>query len=112
MGEYFTYGSVLHFQPHVCRRMTFGLKDRAIVRLTMLSYILIAKTNLIIQMKIPSFRIKDNANNNNSKAKTDNKQFVCRECKMTFQSKDSLALHRRKSRHYNTGLVYFGKDKG
>ena len=28
---------------------------------------------------------------------------------MTFQSKDSLALHKRKSRCY-TGLVYFGKS--
>jgi transposase-like protein len=61
-------------------------------------------------MKIPSFRIKNN-NNNNSKAKTDNKQFVCKECKMTFQSKDSLAMHKRKSRHYS-GLVYFGKSGG
>jgi hypothetical protein len=60
-------------------------------------------------MKIPSFRIK--ANNDSSKAKTDNKHFVCRECKMTFQSKDSLALHKRKSRHYG-GLVYFGKSGG
>ena len=67
-------------------------------------------------MKIPSFRIKDNNNNknnkNNSKAKTDNNNhFVCKECKMTFQSKDSLALHKRKSRHYS-GLVYFGKSGG
>jgi protein-arginine kinase activator protein McsA len=69
----------------------------------MLSHILIAKTDLLVQMKIPSFRIK-----NNNKAKTD-KQFVCRECKMTFQSKDSLELHKRKSRHF-TGLVYFGKN--
>jgi hypothetical protein len=77
---------------------------RAIVELTMLSYILIAKIDLVVQMKIPSFRIKDS----NNKAKTD-KQFVCRECKMTFQSKDSLELHKRKSRHF-TGLVYFGKN--
>jgi protein-arginine kinase activator protein McsA len=69
----------------------------------MLSHILIAKTDLLVQMKIPSFRIKDN-----NKTKTD-KQFVCRECKMTFQSKDSLELHKRKSRHF-TGLVYFGKN--
>ena len=65
-------------------------------------------------MKIPSFRIKDNNNNknkNNSKAKTDKNHFVCKECKMTFQSKDSLALHKRKSRHYS-GLVYFGKSGG
>jgi hypothetical protein len=75
----------------------------------MLRYILIAKTNLIVQMKIPTFRIKDN--NDSSKAKTDNKHFVCRECKMTFQSKDSLALHKRKSRHYG-GLIYFGKSGG
>jgi hypothetical protein len=83
-----------------------GLKGRAIVELTRLSYILIAKRNLKVQMKIPSFRIRDN--NNNSKAKTDNNHFVCKECKMIFQSKDSLALHKRKSRHYS-GLVYFGK---
>ena|SRR5688572_5927797 len=80
-------------------------RGRARVELTMLSYILIAKTDLVLQMKIPSFRIKDN---NNNKAKTD-KQFMCRECKMTFQSKDSLELHKRKSRHF-TGLVYFGKN--
>jgi hypothetical protein len=79
--------------------------DRAIVELTMLSYILIAKTDLNYQMKIPSFRIRDN-----DKQKTD-KQFVCKECKMTFQSKDSLGLHKRKSRHF-TGLVYFGKNDG
>jgi transposase-like protein len=80
---------------------------RTIIELTRLSYILIAKTNLIVQMKIPTFKIKDN--NDRSKAKTDNKQFVCKECKMSFQSKDSLALHKRKSRHF-TGLVYFGKN--
>jgi transposase-like protein len=57
---------------------------------------------MVVQMKIPSLRIKDN-----NKAKT-NKQFVCRECKMTFQSKDSSELHKRKSRHF-TGLVYFRK---
>jgi protein-arginine kinase activator protein McsA len=74
----------------------------------MLSHILISKRDLIVQMKIPSFRIKNN-NDNNSKAKTDNKLFVCKECKMTFQSKDSLELHKRKSRHF-TGFVYFGKD--
>jgi hypothetical protein len=79
--------------------------DRAIVELTMLSYMLIAKTDLNYQMKIPSFRIRDN-----DKQKTD-KQFVCKECKMTFQSKDSLGLHKRKSRHF-TGLVYFGKNDG
>ena len=66
-------------------------------------------------MKIPSIRIKANNNNNNnnsnSKAKTDKNHFVCKECKMTFQSKDSLALHKRKSRHYS-GLVYFGKSGG
>jgi transposase-like protein len=73
----------------------------------MLSHILISRTLLIVQMKIPSFRIKDNI----SKSKTDNKPFVCKECKMTFQSKDSLELHKRKSRHY-TGFVYFGKGKG
>jgi transposase-like protein len=69
----------------------------------MLSYILIAKTDLNYQMKLPSFRIKDN-----NKSKTNDKQFVCKECKMTFQSKDSLELHKRKSRHF-FGLIYFGK---
>lgn len=84
--------------------------DRAIAELTMLSYVLIAKSNLTVKMKIPSFRIKG-SNSVESKAKTDNKkQFVCKECKMTFQSKDSLELHKRKSRHYG-GLVYFGKSE-
>jgi transposase-like protein len=85
--------------------------DRAIVyELTMLSYILIAKSNLTVKMKIPSFRI--GGSSDNSEAKTDNKkQFVCKECKMTFQSKDTLALHKKKARHYG-GLVYFGKGEG
>jgi hypothetical protein len=105
LGEYFTYGSVPHFSLTFARIWTLGKKGgRAIVELTMLSYILIAKIDLVVQMKIPSFRIKDS----NNKAKTD-KQFVCREYKMTFQSKDSLELHKRKSRHF-TGLVYFGKN--
>jgi hypothetical protein len=51
-------------------------------------------------MKIPSIR-KDN------EAKADAK-FVCKECKMTFRSKDSLELHKRKSGHF-TGLIYLGK---
>ncbi len=75
----------------------------------MLSYILIAKTRFTVQMKIPSVRIR--VNKNNSKTKADNKQFVCKECKMTFRSKDALELHKRKSRHY-AGLVYFGKSDG
>jgi transposase-like protein len=84
--------------------------DRAIAELTMLSYILISKPNLTVKMKIPSFRIRDSDNDDDSKAKTDNKKhFVCKECKMTFQSKDSLELHKKKARHYG-GLVYFGKS--
>ena len=53
-------------------------------------------------MKIRSFR-KD------SVAKPDTK-FVCKECKMVFHTRDSLELHKRKSRHF-TGLVYFGKHE-
>jgi hypothetical protein len=53
-------------------------------------------------MKIGSFR-KDNA------AKPDTK-FVCKVCKMVFNTKDSLELHKRKSRHF-TGLIYFGKHE-
>ena len=55
-----------------------------------------------IQMKIPSFR-KDNG------AKADT-QYICQECKMAFQSKDSLELHKRKSGHI-TGMIYFGKHE-
>lgn len=51
-------------------------------------------------MKIRSFR-------KNSVAKPDTK-FVCKECKMVFHTKDSLELHKRKSRHF-TGLIYFVK---
>jgi hypothetical protein len=53
-------------------------------------------------MKIPSFR-KDNG------AKADT-QYICKECKMAFQSKDSLELHKRKSGHI-TGMIYFGKHE-
>ena len=42
-------------------------------------------------MKIHPFR-KDN---NTAKAAT---KFVCKECKMAFHAKDSLELHKRKSR--------------
>jgi transposase-like protein len=59
-------------------------------------------------MKIPSFKIKDN---NNNKAKTNNKKFVCKECKMSFQSKDPLGLQKRKSKHF-TGFLYLGKNDG
>lgn len=57
-------------------------------------------------MKIRPFR-KD------SVAKPDNKpdtKFVCKECKMVFHTKDSLELHKRKSRHFS-GLIYFGKQE-
>jgi hypothetical protein len=53
-------------------------------------------------MKMPSFR-KDNAARSETK-------FVCKECKMVFNTKDSLELHKRKSRHV-TGLIYFGKHE-
>jgi hypothetical protein len=53
-------------------------------------------------MKIHPFRKE----NNPAKAAT---KFVCKECKMVFQSKDSLELHKRKSRHVG-GLIYFGKS--
>ena len=58
------------------------------------------KEEFDIHMKISPFR-----RDNGAKADT---QFVCKECKMTFQSKDSLDLHKRKSGHF-TGLIYFGK---
>jgi len=80
--------------------------DRTLVKLTMLSYALITNANLMVRMKIPSFKTKIN----NKVKKTDDKQFVCKECKMTFQSKDSLELHKRKSRHF-TGLIYFANEK-
>jgi hypothetical protein len=44
-------------------------------------------------MKIHPFG-KDN---NAAKAAT---KFVCKECKMVFHTKDSLELHKRKSRHF------------
>lgn len=53
-------------------------------------------------MKIHPFGKENNA----AKAAT---KFVCKECKMVFQSKDSLELHKRKSRHVG-GLIYFGKS--
>lgn len=74
--------------------------DRILVELTKLSYVLKTKTQTIGQMKIRSFR-KDNV------ASSD-RMFVCKECKMVFHTKDSLELHKRKSRHF-TGLIYFGK---
>jgi hypothetical protein len=52
-------------------------------------------------MKIPSFN-KHNAPEGDAK-------FICKECKMAFQSKASLELHKKKSRH-STGLIYFGKN--
>jgi hypothetical protein len=79
--------------------------DRTQAQLTMLSYILKSTTQTIQQMKIPSFR-KDNEAR---KARADTK-FVCKECKMVFHTKDSLELHKRKSRHF-TGLIYFGKHE-
>ena len=53
-------------------------------------------------MKIPSLK-KDNVAKGNTK-------FVCKECKMVFSTKESLQLHKNKSRHF-TGLVYFGKHE-
>jgi hypothetical protein len=53
-------------------------------------------------MKIPSLR-KDNV------AKADTK-FACKECKMVFSTKESLELHKKKSRHFS-GLIYFGKPE-
>jgi hypothetical protein len=53
-------------------------------------------------LKIPSLR-KGNV------AKADSK-FVCKECKMGFNTKESLELHKKKSRHF-TGLIYFGKNE-
>jgi hypothetical protein len=53
-------------------------------------------------MKIPSLR-RDNA------VKADTK-FMCKECKMVFNTKESLDLHKKKSKHF-TGLIYFGKNE-
>jgi uncharacterized C2H2 Zn-finger protein len=36
------------------------------------------------------------------------KQFTCKECKMVFQSKESLERHKNKAKHF-TGSIYFGK---
>jgi hypothetical protein len=55
------------------------------------------------KLKVPSFRRNNNAEKGDTK-------FVCKECKMVFDTKDSLELHKRKSRHY-TGLIYFGKNE-
>lgn len=81
--------------------------DRTQVQLTMLSYILKTATQTTQQqiMKIPSFRKENEVR----KARDDTK-FVCKECKMVFHTKDSLELHKRKSRHF-TGLIYFGKNE-
>jgi hypothetical protein len=59
-------------------------------------------TSTICKMKIPSLR-KDNV------AKGDTK-FVCKECKMVFSTKESLELHKKKSRHF-TGFIYFGQNE-
>jgi hypothetical protein len=77
--------------------------DRAKDELTMLSYILKSKTYTVYKMKIPSLKKKDNVAKGNTK-------FVCKECKMVFSTKESLELHKKKSRHF-TGLVYFGKHE-
>lgn len=76
--------------------------DRTLLELTMVSYLFKIQELDMRQMKIRSFR-KDNAAKPNTK-------FVCKECKMVFNTKDSLELHKRKSRHF-TGLIYFGKHK-
>jgi hypothetical protein len=39
---------------------------------------------------------------------TKEKQYSCKECKMTFPSKESLERHKNKSKHFQ-GWVYFGK---
>lgn len=56
-------------------------------------------------MKIRSFRKGSGAKPDKADTK-----FVCKECKMVFHTKDSLELHKRKSRHF-TGLIYFGKQE-
>jgi hypothetical protein len=40
--------------------------------------------------------------------KNNQQEFVCKECKMEFQSKESLEKHKKKARHF-TGAIYFGK---
>jgi hypothetical protein len=72
------------------------------IELTMLRYVLNTKDIDVCKMRIPSLR-KDNAAKANTK-------FVCKECKMVFSTKESLELHKKKSRHF-TGLIYFGKHE-
>ena len=89
--------------PHVYTPpLNAELRDGAVVELTMLSYVLKTDRYKVCKMKIPSLR-KDNA----AKAHT---KFMCKECKMVFNTKESLELHKKKSRHF-TGLVYFGKHE-
>jgi uncharacterized C2H2 Zn-finger protein len=38
----------------------------------------------------------------------DRPKFICKECKMVFQSKQSLKIHKNKAKHF-TGSIYFGK---
>jgi uncharacterized paraquat-inducible protein A len=39
------------------------------------------------------------------------KQFTCKECKMVFQSKESLERHKNKAKHF-TGCIYLEKPIG
>jgi hypothetical protein len=88
--------------PYKLQALNAQVPDRAKVELTMLSYVLKSKSYTVYKMKIPSLK-KDNVAKGNTK-------FVCKECKMVFSTKESLELHKKKSRHF-TGLVYFGKHE-
>jgi uncharacterized C2H2 Zn-finger protein len=35
--------------------------------------------------------------------------FKCKECPMSFQSKQSLDMHKQKAKHFG-GRIYFGKQ--
>jgi hypothetical protein len=91
-----------HTHAYKPQALNAELPDGAKVELTMLSYVLKSKTYTVYKMKIPSLK-KDNVAKGNTK-------FVCKECKMVFSTKESLQLHKNKSRHF-TGLVYFGKHE-
>ena len=91
-----------HFHTYIPPTLDAEAQAGEVVELTMLSYVLKTAQYRLCKMKIPSLG-KDNA----AKART---KFVCKECKMVFNTKESLELHKKKSRHF-TGLIYFGKHE-
>lgn len=58
-----------------------------------------------MRFSLPS---RDNKGND---AQLEGLKFTCKECKMMFQSKESLEIHKKKARHF-TGSIYFGKQDG